>query len=1030
MKANQAKQINQSLGQSPRFGPFSGQQFVMLAAGFSVVFGVFQLLLGLNIFVSLALSSWTGLTVAFLSGDRPHKFWSRVYPRVPCWTRGYAKYFSAQEKKKVGSKQVKVSRVKSKKLNPFEDWLDLTTLVRLQTDKRLIGAYLLSKKSLGQENALLQLVFGYSCTGFHPLFNSQQQVESFAQAFESGCKDIPQGERLTFRWSSFCDYSDTKEYLSKRLKYPSSKESEFLDYAQYAKVQQLSHERKRKNIKINAYATLTITEEDQTESGDIIDKGLSKVLKFFQKYFTSTGAKEITRKRIIKILTSAVEASVRYEQQLCSMGLSPRPKSEKELWTDLCQTIGTNPVRIPHTLVFNGRELTEEFVSGLEVSSVGDEKPLRHLLSSEAHMTSLLLNNGVPFADRRWVCLPTMGSNSLRFVGVLVLSRKPEIFATTADQIRFLWDIFSRDAIFDVEVLTEISPANRDLVRASQQMITRRSRTMDLNTQHRKSVDVSAQINVERSVEAQQKLFTGDIPENLSLVVLVYRNTPDEVDDACRTISGYINQPAELSREREYAWLIWLQTLLLRPEPILVAPYNRRLTFFASEVLGLTNVVQTALADNQGFELIADEGHSPVKIDFSKPKNVLIIGTTGSGKSVLAAPIIGECLALGMSVLIIDLPNDDGTGTFGDYTPYFGGFYFDISKESNNLVQPLDLRKILPEEIEDRVKAHRNDVILIVTQLVLGQQTSDADSFLTQTIESVIPLGIKAFYDDPQIQKRFAAARVGGLGSSSWEDTPTLADMERFFNKEHINLEYEDENVEQALNYIRLRLKYWQASSIGNAICKASTFDTDAKLITFALTNLQSAKDAEVFGMSAYIAASRQTLSSPNSVFFMDEASVLLRFNALSRLVGRKCATGRKAGSRVVIACQDVISVASSASGAQILQNMPCRLIGRIVPGAAQSVSDILGIPKNIIEKNEFFRPNTKEMYTLWLLDYNNKYIRCRYYPNHAVLALTANSREEQAARDSFKQKYSNKFEWVSEFSKYYIECTKQGKPL
>jgi type IV secretory pathway VirB4 component len=42
---------------------------------------------------------------------------------------------------------------------------------------------------------------------------------------------------------------------------------------------------------------------------------------------------------------------------------------------------------------------------------------------------------------------------------------------------------------------------------------------------------------------------------------------------------------------------------------------------------------------------------------------MMILGTTGSGKSVLVATIIAECLATGMSVLIIDLPNDDGTGT-------------------------------------------------------------------------------------------------------------------------------------------------------------------------------------------------------------------------------------------------------------------------------------------------------------------------------------------------------------------------------
>lgn len=1012
------KQINQSLGESAQIGLFTGGQFVI----FGVIFGstfFLSITLGISLLWSILLGLWASITVLILSGNKPYLFWSKVYPSVPSWTRGYARYSSPQSKKKLGVKKVQVSRHKSKKLTPFEDGLDLVTLVRLQKDAHCVGAYLLSKKLISDINNTLQLVFGYTCTGIHPLFNSCEQIEAIAKAFENGFKEIPQGEKFTFRWSSFCDDSDAVEYFLNRIENPVSPESEFLDWGQLARIQHLTRGQERKNICLNIYTTYTIS-PGGAETGDVLDRVISKFSNFLQKRFTSNGASELTKKRLSQILNKAIDISIRHQQILSEMGLMPQPKTEQQMWQELCTRVGANVVKIPHTLVFDEMGIREEFNENTKSS-----KPLQVI--DEAHATSVLLNNGVPFADRKWVCLPTPKQGK-KYVGVMALSRKPEAFSSTAGQIRFLWDVFSRNNIFDVEVITEISPADQGLMRLAQQTITRRSRSLDLHVQQRKSIDVSAQINVERSVEAQQKLYTGDVPENVSLVVLVYRDTPEEVDDAIRLISGYVNQPTELTREIEYAWLIWLQTLLVRQEAILVRPYNRRLTFFASEVLGLTNVVQTARADTNGFELIADEGHSPVKIDLSKTKNILVIGTTGSGKSVHIATIIAECLALGMYVLIIDLPNDDGTGTFGDYTPYHKGFYFDISKESNNLVQPLDLTLIPIEQREERIKAHRNDVNLIVQQLVLGSQSFDG--FLAQTIESLIPLGTKAFYEDPDIIQRFEAAALGGLGSAAWANTPTLVDMEPFFSTEHIDLGYEDENVDRALNYIRLRLQYWKASAIGDAICRPSTFQTDSKLITFALTNLQSGKDAEVFGMSAYIAASRQSLSSPNSVFFMDEASVLLGFSALSRLVGRKCATARKSGCRVILAAQDVLSIAKSEAGQQILQNIPCRLIGRIVPGAAKSFSEHLAIPKEIIEKNESFRANVKQMYTLWLLDYNNCYVRCRYYPSYVMLALVANSREEQAARDRFKQMYPDKFKWVSEFSKYYLECIKQGKSL
>lgn len=905
-----------------------------------------------------------------------------------------------------------VKQASKKKVSAFEDALDLTTMVRLQKKGYVVGAYLLSKKLLGETDNTLQLVFGYTCSGIHPMFSSDEQVEAIADAFYQGCKEIPQREKFTFRWSSFCEEDGIVDSYRQRLDEPISDESEFLDWGQVARLQELTSSRHRKTIGLSIYTSLTIR-PGGTESGDAIDRAIVNFSNFLQRRFTPTGATELTKKNLTAVLEKAMDVSLRYKQILEGMGLQPIVKDEVELWSELCRNVGAKKTHVPHTLVWDEHGLREEFYQN---------EPSESSHIDAQHATSVLLNRGIPVANEKWVCLPTH-----KYVGVMVLNQKPEAFASLEDQLRFLWNILSKDIIHDIEVITEVTPSDPKVTRLAQQLITRRAHNT-ANATKGKTVDVVAQMNMEWALNAQKQLYTGDTPQNTALVVLVYRDSPEELEDACRLISGYVNQPAELTLEKQYSWLIWLETLMMRQQPMLSTPFNRRTTFFASELIGFTSVIKTATGDSKGCELIAAEGHSPVYIDLRKTENLMVIGTTGSGKSVLIAYIIAECLAMGMSVLMIDLPNDDGTGTFGDFTPYFNGFYFDISKQSNNLVQPLDLSKIADEQKAERIKAHRNDVNLIVLQLVLGN--NKFDGFLAQTIESLIPLGTKAFYDDPEIIQRFEAARVGGLGSDAWANTPTLVDMERFFSTEYIHLGYDDPNVDQALNYIRLRLQYWRASSIGDAICKPSTFQTDSKLITFALTNLQSDKEAEVFGMSAYIAASRQSLSSPNSVFFMDEASVLLRFSALSRLVGRKCATARKSGCRIMLAAQDVISIAKSEAGEQILQNMPRRLIGRTVAGAAKSISELLGIPLSLIEKNENFTPNRQQLYTLWLMDYYKTYIRCRYYPSSPLLALVANGKDEQAARDKYKKLYSDKFEWLSAFAKYYVDCIRQSKPL
>ncbi len=773
-------------------------------------------------------------------------------------------------------------------------------------------------------------------------------------------------------------------------------------------------------------------------------------VKFFRTRILGRG-REIDEKQLILVLNQAYNSLLRLYQNFKDMGLKPKLQTPEELWDDLSVRFGNRSfgdgkgkLRIPHLLVLDKDGLREEL--GAEIYSGSKSHPaskysktnprytktIKSVLGEEIHATSRLLFSGVPYADRRWVCIPTSNGKP-KYVGVLVLEEKPEGFLGDKGQLLYLWNIFSREGVYDVEVITEITPASQTLIRASLQLQTRNALSRQELAQDKGTVEVSAQISGESSIEAQAKLYKGDAAFNTSVVVLVYRNTPQELDEACRFISGLIPQPAKLGRETEYAWLIWLQTLGLRREALLGTPYYRRLLFFASELSGLCNLMQVAGGDEKGFELLAHEGGTPVCIDFSEHKNLMVSGTTGSGKSVLLASILAWCIASGMPCIVMDFPNADGTGTFLDFTLFYKGFYFDISRESNNLVQPPSLSCITnDEERKRRLEDHRNDVILIVNRLVLG--SSSLDGFLTETIESLIPLAINAFYADEEIIRRFERAREKGLGSSEWGNTPTLADLVEFYSTKHINLGYQNENQEKALNHIKLRLNYWIVSSIGRAIAKPSTFDLESTknskcpIITFALTSLNSEKEAEIFALSAYLAAKRQALSALNSVFFIDEASVLLRYSSLSLTIGRLCATARKSGCRILLASQEVESIASSAAGTQIIENMACRLIGRTLPGAARNYQKYLQIPEEIITQNETFEANKTEGYTRWLLDYQNTYTHCRYYPSYPMLALTANNREEVALREQFKAQYPNKFEWLTHFWRYYKEYIKQEK--
>lgn len=99
------KRVNQSLGQNASIGIFTGFQFAIALLMFGVGFVVFTLF-GVGIVWSLLAGVWLSATVIVLSGKRPYLFWSKVFPSVPTFTRGYVRYSSPQNKKKVGKKKL------------------------------------------------------------------------------------------------------------------------------------------------------------------------------------------------------------------------------------------------------------------------------------------------------------------------------------------------------------------------------------------------------------------------------------------------------------------------------------------------------------------------------------------------------------------------------------------------------------------------------------------------------------------------------------------------------------------------------------------------------------------------------------------------------------------------------------------------------------------------------------------------------------------------------------------------------------
>ena len=95
-------------------------------------------------------------------------------------------------------------------------------MLQINLQGRSVGAYLLRK---GIDNYIIQ--FGFECTGIHSTLRTEQ-IDPVFNAIESGLKDLPPGERLTIRLSSFSDDTTRQQQLKNLSDTAPNKELQFL----------------------------------------------------------------------------------------------------------------------------------------------------------------------------------------------------------------------------------------------------------------------------------------------------------------------------------------------------------------------------------------------------------------------------------------------------------------------------------------------------------------------------------------------------------------------------------------------------------------------------------------------------------------------------------------------------------------------------------------------------------------------------------------------------------------------------------
>ena len=913
----------------------------------------------------------------------------------------------------------KIGKIKHAKTTyaPIEDAIDLSDYVNFCIGKRKVGAVLLKRKEK------LHFRFAFRSTGIHPTLG-KDVLSTLCARIESGLKSFPGREHMTIVFESFTADHQRQRQLDKLYQSAPNDELKAIVMSEKSRVQQLTKRGVRKPKALYLYCSATIQTES-VGSEDIVEAFIQKSLSVFgKKWLQLIG--EAQNQQAIKLTRSFQQAFnefLNWEQLISTqIGLDVIPLTAEELWEMQWQEFNDSvPRPIPHLVIFDGQSIDCQQNEDLHAASYMFETA-----------------SAVPTADREWV------SYRNGYVAVMSFEHKPGGWIDQAAQLRYLWSALSRDAVSDVRLVCTLTTGNEGLIKTDLMRLQKQANVAQEASSKNSAIDVANQLRSEIATQAQAKLYSGDIPLLLSLVFLVRRKTKGELDDACRFLKNCFHRPAGVEREREYAWRTWLQCQVqLTLEKPLFSPFRRQKTYLASEAIGLMPLLMTKQLDRNGFELIAEEAGTPILIDlFNTHRNCFIGGTTRSGKSVFVSGLLTHALSHNMPVVAMDFPKQDGSSTFTDYTRLLGdrGAYFDISKESNNLFEIPDLRALPRDEQLERMKDYKSFLVSALITMVFGGSSEDSSAdakVLRQNIRSVLTLALSTFFEDPDIQQRYDAALEAGVGSSAWRRIPTLRDYLSFCSEATISRFTEvSKGAKDAIAQINLRLNFWLDSSVGKAIGAPSSFRTDAQLLVFALRGLSDDEDAAILSLSCYSAAVRRALASPASIFFIDEAPILFKYEEVAALVARLCANGAKSGVRVIISAQDPVTIARAKASADIFPNLSTKLIGRIQPAAQQNYIDILKIPPPLIARNasESFFPKRDELYSQWLLEDTGVFTVCRYYAPYLQLAAVANNPDEQAARAAYMAEAQANGQaplvGLIQFSNELVASIQQGRPI
>jgi type-IV secretion system protein TraC len=273
--------------------------------------------------------------------------------------------------------------------------------------------------------------------------------------------------------------------------------------------------------------------------------------------------------------------------------------------------------------------------------------------------------------------------------------------------------------------------------------------------------------------------------------------------------------------------------------------------------------------------------------------NMLVTGSSGSGKSFANNFLMLQQIARGIRVFIIDIG-----GSYKKLTELLGGQYFEINLSDDYAINPFELLDPSAPPTGEKVKG----LVSIIEQMVVdhGERLVKLDRVQIEEI----------------LTKVFELTRAETVPRS-----PLISDFTKYCAS----------CDDLGLNRIAKLLYPWVGKSpFGRLLDRPGRIKADSPIVAFDLKGLSQYPDLQsvmILILTNFIMDQIESDRTVSKRVLLDEAWELLKSPAASSFMEYAARTFRKTGSGITFITQGVEEIVQSPIGAAILNNTATKLI-------------------------------------------------------------------------------------------------------